>query len=134
VRIANRIELLMNLLRIKNSRYSQFANRIRIMVEFISFCFVRSSSIEDTTGPLSQGIANAIGIAIAAKNLASTYNRPGYSVIDNMTHCIAGHACLQEGVGLEAISLAGHLKLNNLVLIFYNNNVIYNRSAIKFKA
>ncbi|KAL5323232.1 hypothetical protein ACEPPN_007765 [Leptodophora sp. 'Broadleaf-Isolate-01'] len=84
---------------------------------------IEHEGIEVTTGPLGQGIANAVGLAMATKHLAATYNRPNYSVVDNMTWCMIGDACLQEGVALEAISLAGHWKLNNLVVIYDNNQV-----------
>ena len=73
--------------------------------------------IELTTGPLGQGIANAVGLAIATKHLAATFNRPGYDVVDNHTWCTVGDACMQEGVGCEAFSYAGHLKLGNLTVI-----------------
>ncbi|KAE9987409.1 hypothetical protein EG328_002765 [Venturia inaequalis] len=92
-----------------------------------SFCpghpEIEHDGIEVTTGPLGQGIANAVGLAMATKNLAATYNRPGFPLIDNMTWCMIGDACLQEGVGLEAISLAGHWKLNNLAVIYDNNQI-----------
>lgn len=98
-----------------------------------SFCpghpEIEHEGIEVTTGPLGQGIANAVGMAMATKNLAATYNKPGFEVINNTTWCMTGDACLQEGVGLEAISLAGHWKLDNLVLIFDNNNVTCDGSA-----
>lgn len=84
---------------------------------------IEHEGIEVTTGPLGQGIANAVGLAMATKNLAATYNRPGYDVVDNHTWCMIGDACLQEGVGLEAISLAGHLRLNNLTVIYDNNQI-----------
>ncbi|KAF4122309.1 dihydroxyacetone synthase [Geosmithia morbida] len=92
-----------------------------------SFCpghpEIEHEGIEVTTGPLGQGIANAVGLAMATKNLAATYNRPGYDLINNTTWCMIGDACLQEGVALEAIQLAGHWKLNNLVVIYDNNQV-----------
>lgn len=98
-----------------------------------SFCpghpEIEHVGIEVTTGPLGQGIANAVGMAMATKHLGATYNRPGFDIVDNTTWCMIGDACLQEGVGLEAISLAGHWKLNNLVLIFDNNNVTCDGSA-----
>ncbi|KAK7518794.1 Transketolase, thiamine diphosphate binding domain-containing protein [Phyllosticta citriasiana] len=84
---------------------------------------IEHEGIEVTTGPLGQGIANAVGLAIASKHLGATYNRPGYDVVSNHTWCMIGDACLQEGVGLEAISLAGHLKLNNLTVIYDNNQI-----------
>ncbi|KAJ6104796.1 hypothetical protein N7523_011116 [Penicillium sp. IBT 18751x] len=84
---------------------------------------IEHEGIEVTTGPLGQGIANAVGLAMATKNLAATYNRPGYDVVDNHTWCMIGDACLQEGVGLEAISLAGHFRLNNLTVMYDNNQI-----------
>lgn len=84
---------------------------------------IEHEGIEVTTGPLGQGVANAVGFAIAEKHLAATYNRPGYDVVDNHTWCMIGDACLQEGVALEAISYAGHLKLNNLTVIYDNNQI-----------
>ncbi|KAM3074450.1 hypothetical protein ACMFMF_006460 [Clarireedia jacksonii] len=84
---------------------------------------IEHEGIEVTTGPLGQGIANAVGFAMASKHLAATYNRPNYLVVDNTTWCMIGDACLQEGVALEAISLAGHWKLNNLVVIYDNNQI-----------
>jgi dihydroxyacetone synthase len=92
-----------------------------------SFCpghpEIEHPGIEVTTGPLGQGIANAVGLAMASKHLGATYNRPGFDVVDNMTYCMIGDACLQEGVALEAIQLAGHWKLNNLVVMYDNNQI-----------
>ena len=79
--------------------------------------------IEVTTGALGQGVANSVGLAIAAKNLQATYNRPEYPIVSNHTFCIVGDACLQEGISLEAISLAGHLCLDNLTIIYDNNQI-----------
>lgn len=84
---------------------------------------IEHEGIEVTTGPLGQGVANAVGLAIASKHLGSQYNRPGFEVVNNHTWCMVGDACLQEGVGLEAISLAGHLRLNNLTVMYDNNQV-----------
>ena len=84
---------------------------------------IEHEGIEVTTGPLGQGISNAVGFAMATKHLAATYNKPGYPVVDNKTWCMIGDACLQEGVALEAISLAGHWKLNNLIVMYDNNQV-----------
>ncbi|KAL3478173.1 Transketolase, thiamine diphosphate binding domain-containing protein [Aspergillus californicus] len=84
---------------------------------------IEHEGIEVTTGPLGQGVANAVGLAMASKNLAATYNRPGYDVVNNHTWCMIGDACLQEGVALEAISLAGHWKLNNLSIMYDNNQI-----------
>ena len=92
-----------------------------------SFCpghpEIEHEGIEVTTGPLGQGVANAVGLAMATKNLAATYNRPSYDVVNNTTWCMIGDACLQEGVALESIQLAGHWKLNNLVMIYDNNQI-----------
>ncbi|KAL4807998.1 Transketolase, thiamine diphosphate binding domain-containing protein [Aspergillus unguis] len=90
---------------------------------------IEIDGIEATTGPLGQGVANAVGLAMASKNLAATYNKPGLEVVNNMTWCMVGDACLQEGVGLEALSLAGHWNLNNLCVIFDNNNVTCDGTA-----
>ncbi|KAK7044130.1 hypothetical protein VNI00_007847 [Paramarasmius palmivorus] len=80
--------------------------------------------IEVTTGPLGQGIANSVGLAIAAKQLAAQYNKPGFEgLIDNTIWCFTGDGCIQEGVGQEAISMAGHLGLDNLVLIYDANKI-----------
>lgn len=84
---------------------------------------VEVPGVEATTGPLGQGIANAVGLAIASKNLAASYNEPGYDVVNSRIYCMSGDGCLMEGVALEAISLAGHLQLDNLVLIYDNNAV-----------
>lgn len=79
--------------------------------------------VEVTTGPLGQGIANAVGLAIASKNIAARYNRPEFSVVKSRIYCMTGDGCLMEGVALEAISLAGSLGLDNLVMIYDNNQV-----------
>ncbi|KAL2209942.1 hypothetical protein CC79DRAFT_1269361 [Sarocladium strictum] len=79
--------------------------------------------IEVTTGPLGQGIANAVGLAIASKHLAAQFNRPSFDIIQSRIYCMTGDGCLMEGVALEAISLAGNLALDNLVLVYDNNAV-----------
>ncbi len=84
---------------------------------------IEHEGIEVTTGPLGQGIANAVGLAMATKHLAATYNKPGFDLVNNKTWCMIGDACLQEGVGLEAISLAGHWRLDNLIVIYDNNQI-----------
>ncbi|KAH4035465.1 hypothetical protein HBI80_039410 [Parastagonospora nodorum] len=84
---------------------------------------IEHEGIEVTTGPLGQGVANAVGLAIATKSLQANYNKPGFEVVSNHTWCMIGDACLQEGVALEAISFAGHLKLNNLTVIYDNNQI-----------
>jgi dihydroxyacetone synthase len=79
--------------------------------------------IEVTTGPLGQGVANSVGLAIASKNLAARFNRPGFDVVQSRIYCLMGDGCPMEGVALEAISLAGCLQLDNLVLLYDNNQV-----------
>lgn len=79
--------------------------------------------IEVTTGPLGQGICNGVGLAIAQANLAATYNKPGFTLSDNYTYVFLGDGCLQEGVSSEASSLAGHLKLGNLIAIYDDNKI-----------
>lgn len=84
---------------------------------------IEHEGIELTTGPLGQGVGNSVGLAIATKHLAATFNRPRFPIFSNHTWCVVGDACLQEGVALEAISLAGHLRLDNLTIIYDNNQI-----------
>ncbi|HEY9024362.1 MAG TPA: transketolase, partial [Burkholderiaceae bacterium] len=79
--------------------------------------------VEVTTGPLGQGIANAVGLAIAEAQLAGTYNRDGHAVVDHRTWAIVSDGDLMEGVASEAASLAGHLKLGKLVCLYDDNEV-----------
>jgi transketolase len=81
------------------------------------------SGVETTTGPLGQGIATSVGMAIAEKWLASRYNRPGFAVFDYNIYAVCGDGCLMEGIGSEAASLAGHLGLDNLVWVYDNNHI-----------
>lgn len=79
--------------------------------------------IELTTGPLGQGLANSVGIAIAQKYLASQFNKDGFPIFDYKIFTIAGDGCLEEGVTAEASSLAGHLGLDNLIVIYDDNHI-----------
>ena len=81
------------------------------------------SGVETTTGPLGQGIATSVGMAIAQRWLASRYNRPGFDVFDYDLYAVCGDGCLMEGVGSEAASLAGHLGLDNLCWVYDNNHI-----------
>ncbi|GAA5893514.1 hypothetical protein JCM6882_007841 [Rhodosporidiobolus microsporus] len=83
----------------------------------------QEAGIEVTTGPLGQGIANSVGLAIANKQLAAQYNKPGYEIVSNKIWCFTGDGCIQEGVGQEAISVAGHFGLDNLVLVYDCNKI-----------
>jgi len=79
--------------------------------------------VETTTGPLGQGISNAVGMALAEKQLASEFNRPGHTVVDHFTYAFLGDGCLMEGISHEACSLAGTLRLSKLIA-FYDDNGI----------
>jgi len=85
--------------------------------------FDQHLGIETTTGPLGQGIANAVGMALAEKMLAAQFNRPGFKVVDHHTFAFLGDGCLMEGISHEACSLAGTLKLDKLIA-FYDDNGI----------
>jgi transketolase len=82
-----------------------------------------TSGIETTTGPLGQGVATSVGMAIAAKWMANYFNRPGFEMFDYSVYALAGDGCMMEGVSGEAASLAGHLKLSNLCWIYDNNHI-----------
>jgi transketolase len=79
--------------------------------------------VEATTGPLGQGFANGVGMAIAEQNLAVRYNRPGFNIVDHFTYSLVSDGDLMEGVASEAASLAGHLKLGKLIYLYDNNHV-----------
>lgn len=79
--------------------------------------------IETTTGPLGQGVANAVGMALAEKQLAATFNRDGYPIVDHHTWVFLGDGCLMEGISHEACSLAGTLKLGKLICLYDDNGI-----------
>jgi transketolase len=81
------------------------------------------SGVETTSGPLGQGVATSVGMAIAQKWLAGRYNRPGFDIFDYHTYAVCGDGCLMEGVASEAASLAGHLGLDHLCWIYDNNQI-----------
>ncbi len=82
-----------------------------------------TSGIETTTGPLGQGVATSVGMAIASKWMAARYNKPGFDLFTHRVYALAGDGCMMEGISHEAASLAGHLQLDNLVWIYDNNKI-----------
>lgn len=85
--------------------------------------FHETPGVEATTGPLGQGVANAVGYAMSQKMAAARFNTPQHTILDNHVVALCGDGCLQEGVSGEASSLAGHLGLDNLIVFFDSNNV-----------
>lgn len=81
------------------------------------------SGVETTTGPLGQGVATSVGMAIARKWLANHFNQPGFEIFDYNIYAVCGDGCMMEGVASEAASLAGHLSLDNLCWIYDNNHI-----------
>lgn len=82
-----------------------------------------TDGVEATTGPLGQGIANAVGMAMAEAHLSATYNNDEYGIVDHYTYALCGDGDLQEGVSQEASSLAGHLKLGKLIMLYDSNDI-----------
>lgn len=85
--------------------------------------FGETSGIEATTGPLGQGVGNAVGMAMAQKMSEKKFNRDNYKIFDHHVICLLGDGCMQEGVSSESCAFAGHNELDNLILIYDNNNV-----------
>lgn len=91
--------------------------------------FGETDGVESTTGPLGQGVGNAVGMAVAARQCAALFNSPEHPIFDHHVVCLAGDGCLQEGVAQEAISFAGHFGLDNLILIYDSNDVTLDAMA-----
>ena len=92
--------------------------------------FAETPGVEATTGPLGQGVANAVGFAISGMMSAARFNTAEHSIFDHKVVCLAGDGCLQEGVASEACSLASHLQLDNLILIYDSNDVTLDAMAL----
>jgi transketolase len=88
------------------------------------------TGVETTSGPLGQGVANAVGMAVSQKMAAARFNTAEYTIFDHHIVCLAGDGCLQEGVALEAVAFAGHQHLDNLILIYDSNQVTLDAMAV----
>lgn len=93
--------------------------------------FRETPGVEATTGPLGQGVGNAVGMAVAGKMAAARFNTAEHAIFDHKVVCLAGDGCMQEGVGMEAVAFAGHQKLDNLILIYDANGVTLDAMADK---
>jgi transketolase len=92
--------------------------------------FHETAGVEATTGPLGQGVANAVGYAVSQKMAAARFNTAKHAIFDNRIVCLAGDGCMQEGVAMEAVAFAGHFKLDNLILIYDSNDVTLDAMAV----
>jgi transketolase len=93
--------------------------------------FHETPGVECTTGPLGQGVGNAVGMALAGQMAAARFNTPEHPIFDYHVVCLAGDGCMQEGVAMEAAAFAGHQKLDNLILIYDANDVTLDAMAVK---
>ncbi|MFH1498554.1 MAG: 1-deoxy-D-xylulose-5-phosphate synthase N-terminal domain-containing protein, partial [Verrucomicrobiota bacterium] len=93
--------------------------------------FHETPGVECTTGPLGQGIANAVGFAVSGKMAAARFNTPEHTIFDSHVIALCGDGCMQEGVALEAVSFAAHQQLDNLILIYDSNDVTLDAMADK---
>src|SRR5215510_10703966 len=89
------------------------------------------SGVETTTGPLGQGVANSVGMAVSAKMAEARFNTKEHAIFDHHIVCLAGDGCMQEGVAMEALEFAGHQQLDNLILIYDANAVTLDAMAIE---